>query len=438
MTGIVQHPRHLCALGGQQSVAAIERAIPILHTGPGCGFKLHTGLGSYNGFQGGGYSGGAAIVSTNTGEKEVVFGGESRLQSVIDGALKIMDGDLFVVLSGCTSELVGDDTEHIVAEYRRRGTPIVFAATGGFRGNNIIGHEIVANAIIDQLLEPRDIIPGLVNVWSSVPYHDTFWAGNLASIRELLAGLGLKANILFGPNSGGLEAWRKIPAAQFNLVLSSWTGVSIARNLNERFGTPWLHWPTLPIGGIETSRFLRRLQEFADVDTTIATSFIEEQERSFHYFFERAADFFLEFRWDMPSHFATIADSFYGIGVSRMLTNEFGLLPLHQFVTDDPPEEFHESIRDNYAQIAPGISSNISFTSDGEEINQVLRAVASSPPIILGSIWDRDIAKEVGGCYLSIASPMTDRLVTSCSYLGYNGGLRLIEDLYSSILTSIQ
>jgi nitrogenase molybdenum-iron protein beta chain len=438
MTSILQHPRQLCALGGQQSVAAIERAIPILHAGPGCGFKLHTGLGSYNGFQGGGYSGGAAIVSTNTGEKEVVFGGEGRLRSVIDGALKVMNGDLFVVLSGCTSELVGDDTEHIVSEYRSQGIPIVYAATAGFRGNSAVGHEIVANSIIDQLLEPKEIIPGLVNVWSSVPYQDTFWAGNLASIRELLSGLGLKPNILFGPNSGGLEAWKRIPSAQFNLILSSWAGVSIARNLNQRFGTPWLHYPTLPIGGIETNRFLREVQEFAKADTAVATKFIQEQERNFHYFFERAADFFLEFRWDMPGHFVTIADSFYGIGISRMLTNEFGLLPLHQFVTDDPPEEFRSSIQEGYAGIAPGISSNVTFSADSEEVNNVLRKVVSAPPIILGSIWDRDIAQEVGGCHLSIAAPMTDRLVMSCSYLGYNGGLRLIEDLYSSILTFVQ
>ena len=139
----------------------------------------------------------------------------------------------------------------------------------------------------------------------------------------------------------------------------------------------------------------------------------------------------------MPSHFVTISDSFYGIGISRLLTNEFGLLPLHQFVTDEPPEEFRPSIQAYYAKIAPGISSDITFTADGDQVNNVLRAVASAPPIVLGSIWDRDIAQELGGCHLSIAAPITDRLVANCSYLGYSGGLRLIEDLYSSILASV-
>ena len=439
MNQIVELPRHYCALGGQQTVVAIERAIPILHAGPGCGYKLHTGLGGFNGFQGGGYSGGAAIVSTNTGEREVVFGGEGRLRSVIEGALKVMDGDLFVVLSGCTSELVGDDAEHVVSEFRSRGVPIVYAATGGFRGSNLLGHETVVKAIVDQLLEPAtEKIPGLVNVWSSVPYQDCFWAGNLAAIHDLLSGLGLQPNILFGPNSGGLDAWRKVPAAQFNLVLSSWVGVSTARHLSDRFGTPWLHYPTLPIGGLETSRFLRTVAEFAGVKGSATDGYIQTHERSFHYFFERAADFFLEFRWDLPGRFITISDSYYGIGISRLLTNEFSLLPSHQFVTDDPPDEFRPSIRADYRQLAPGISADITFTGDNDAIRETLRTNHSTPSIVLGSIWDRDIARELGGCHLSIAAPITDRLVINCAYFGYQGGLRLIEDLYSSILSVVQ
>ena len=60
MKPILEQPRQLCALGAQQTVVAIERAIPILHAGPGCGYKLHCGLGTFNGFQGGGYSGGGS------------------------------------------------------------------------------------------------------------------------------------------------------------------------------------------------------------------------------------------------------------------------------------------------------------------------------------------------------------------------------------------
>jgi len=439
MSEIVEHPRSLCALGAQQSVAAIERAIPILHAGPGCGYKLHLGLGYFNGFQGGGYSGGSAIVCTNMGEKEVVFGGEDRLRSVIDGALKVMDGDFFVVLSGCTTELIGDDIGSVVRSYRNDGIPIVYAATPGFKGSNLAGHELVVSAIIDQILEPaKQVVPGLVNVWSSVPYHDPFWAGNLLEIRRLLKGIGLEANVLFGPDSGGIDAWKRVPSAQLNIVLASWTGVGTARKLGERFGAPWFHQRTLPIGSRETSIFLKKIAELTGRDDRQTAEFIGREEKIFHYYHERSADFFLELRWDLPDRFSVIADSYYVGGIARLLVNEYALIPAKQYITDNPPEEFRPRIMADLQEIAPGISAEAVFSSDGLAIREGLVSDGPTPPIILGSSWDREIAREIGACYCGIAAPLTDRIISNTSYFGYQGGLRLIEDLYSSILNSIQ
>ena len=439
MNRLVEQPRSLCALGAQQTASAIERTVPIVHSGPGCGFKLHLGLGFYNGFQGGGSYGGASIVSSNLTDREIVFGGEERLTSVIDGALKVMDADLYVVLSGCSSELIGDDVAAVVSTFRRQGVPIVHAATGGLCGNNYLGHEALCHAIIDKLLEPAAArTPGLVNVWASVPYQDTFWSGNLSVLKTLLAGLGLKANVLFGPGSGGLSAWKQIPSAEFNLVVSPWVGVTVAEKLEKKFGTPWVHFPSLPIGGVETSRFLREVAVHAKIDTDQSEQFIRQCETEYYYYVERLADFILEFRWDLPSRFTSIADSYYATGLARFLTNDLGLVPAQQFVTEEPPEHFRVNINRSFQDIAPGISADVTFESDGGVIHQTLREQSGPPPILLGTSWDRQIARELGACHLSVGAPMTDRLVCNGAYAGYVGGLRLLEDLYSSILSSVQ
>ena len=52
MSGFIEQPRHLCMLSAKQSVVAIERAVPIVHAGPGCSGKLWSGLSFCNGFQG--------------------------------------------------------------------------------------------------------------------------------------------------------------------------------------------------------------------------------------------------------------------------------------------------------------------------------------------------------------------------------------------------
>lgn len=440
MSAFIEQPRHLCALGAKQSVSAIERAIPIVHAGPGCSSKLWGGLSFCNGFQGSGYAGGAAVPSTNSGEKEVVFGGEERLRRVIEGTLKVMDADLFVVLTGCTSDIVGDDSASVVAEFRGQGAPIIHAATGGFKGTSHAGHEAFLDAFIEQHLEPAaSKIPRLVNVFASVPYLDPFWSGNLEGIRELLAGIGLEANILFGPGSGGIKAWERIPAASFNLVLSPWVGLRAAQRLKERFGTPYLHYPVLPMGGAESSRFLHAIAGFAGIDGTTANSFTTREENRFYYYLERAADFFLEFRYDLPGRFTTIGESLYGLGISRFLVNDLGLLPGEQFVTDEPPQEHREALTRYFETLSPTVAAAVHFMADGGAIHKHLRdSHHRQPPLIIGSSWDRDIAADLKGYQVSLSLPVTDRLILDRSYVGYAGGLRLAEDIYAAILGSYQ
>ncbi|MBC2580722.1 nitrogenase component 1 [Clostridium sp. DJ247] len=438
MTKIIEQPRYYCALGAQQTVVAINRAIPILHSGPGCGVKLFRGLSTDSGYQGLGYAGGSAIPCTNSTEKEVVFGGEKRLRQVIDGALKVLKGDLLVVLTGCTSDIVGDDVGQVVSDYQQKGIPIVFAETGGFKGTNFKGHELVTEAIINQFVgeKPVEKENGLVNVWSVVPYQDSFWAGNLSEIKHLLEGIDLKVNILFGPESSGAEEWKTIPNAQFNLVLSPWVGLKTAELLKDKYGTPYLHYPVLPIGAKETSKFLREVAEFAGLDKAKAENFIKKKEKKFYYYIERSADFFIEFRYDLAGRFFNIADSSYALGISKFLVNELGILPGEQYITDDTPEKYQEAIKHQFKHLSKSTSSNVLFEVDGGKIHQRLREYnhTNHTPLILGSSWDRDIVSEIKGFGINISIPVMHRLVLDRSYIGYSGGLRLAEDIYGNIL----
>ncbi|KAA8679091.1 nitrogenase component 1 [Clostridium sp. HV4-5-A1G] len=437
---IVEQPRHYCALGAEQSVLAIKKAIPIIHSGPGCGIKLHDGLSVASGYQGIGYSGGSCVPCTNTTEREVVFGGENRLRQVIDGSLKVLKGDLFVVLTGCTSDIIGDDIGQVVSEYKDNGIPIVYAETGGFKGSNFKGHEIVIKAIIDQFVGEKkpQVKKGLVNVWSVLPYQDSFWTGNLMEIKKLLQGIGLEVNILFGTESNGVDEWKTIPDAQFNLVLSPWVGLDIAKHLKEKYGTPYLHYPVLPIGARETSNFLRTVAEFAQLDKKKVEDFISGEEKRFYYYIERSLDFFIEFRYDMADRFFNITDSFYALGISKFLVNELGIVPGEQYITDDTPEEYRGEIENEFGHLSESVSSRVVFEIDGGKIHERLRKYphGNYKPLILGSSWDKDIASELNGFWINISLPVMHRLVLNRGYIGYDGGLTLAEDIYSNILAT--
>ncbi|MBQ7706567.1 MAG: hydrogenase [Lachnospiraceae bacterium] len=425
MAKLLDKQRYKCALGAMQTVQAIDRAIPILHSGPGCAQKLSDSIGSS------GYFSPNIFPCTSINEKDVVFGGVKKLDTTIENALKVIDADFFVVLSGCIPEIVGDDTGDVVGRYQDEGKPIVYASTAGFKGNNYKGHEQVIDAIVEQYLEKSDEKEeGLVNIWADVPYQDLFWLGNIRELEKLLREIGLKPNAIFGYKNG-IENIKKIPKAQFNLLVSPWVSLTNVKKMERKFGTPYLHYPTLPIGAYETSKFLRTVGEFAGVDKEKVEAVINEHENYYYYLIERYADMFLETRV-MAKQFSVVADAQYALGITKFLVNDLGLFPAKQFVSDDTPKQYREKIAEEFKNLNYGIEAEVSFENDGYKIhNEIREHDYHGYPLILGSYYEKEVTNELSGHYLNISWPVQDKVVLDDFYVGYTGGIRLIEDIYS-------
>ncbi|SEF65505.1 nitrogenase component 1 [Lachnospira multipara] len=425
MAKILDKQRYKCALGAMQTVQAIERALPILHSGPGCAQKLSDTNGSS------GYFSPNIFPCTSINEKDVVFGGVKKLNSTIENALKVVDADLYVVLTGCIPEIVGDDTGEVVSRYADNEKPVVYAPTAGFKGNNYKGHEQVVNAIIDQYLEPSDKKQkGLVNIWADVPYQDLFWLGNIRELENLVREIGLTPNTIFGYKRG-IDNINKIPEAEFNLLVSPWVGLSTVKKLEKKFGTPYLHLKTLPVGATETSKFLREVGKFAGVDEFTVERVIKEHEDYYYYLIERYADLFLENRV-INKQFTVVADAQYTLGITKFLVNDLGLVPAKQFIVDDTPANQREAIAEEFKKLNYGIEAEVSFETDGFKIHDEIRNHDyHGYPLVLGGYYEKDVTEELKGNFLNISWPVQDKVVFDRAYAGYTGGIRLIEDIYT-------
>ncbi len=429
MAKILDQPRYKCAMTAMQTVHGITRALPILHAGPGCAEKLGGNVGSS------GYFSPHIFPCTNISEKEVIFGGEERLRETIGNALKVVDADLYVVLTGCTSEIVGDDVEEVVRSFKSAEKPVIYASTPGFKGNNYVGHEWVLQALFEQYLKPpENKTRGLVNIWSGIPLHDPFWLSNLRELEKLVSELGLIPNTIFG-HGRGIKNIDMISQAEFNLLVSPWVGLNNVKFLEEKFGTPYLHYPTLPIGAFETSKFLRTVGEFAGVDSQKLEEIIVRHEDEYYYYIERFADVFLETRV-MAKRFAAVSDAQTTLAVTKFLVNDMGLFPSKQYITDDTPAEYRNSVIQYFKELNYGIEAEVGFSSDGNQIHNEIRATDFyGYPLILGSSWEKKVAQDTQAHYLNISWPILERLVINGSYVGYAGGLKLLEDIYSVVLT---
>lgn len=425
MAKILDTQRYKCALGAMQTVQAITRAVPILHSGPGCAQKLSDDNGSS------GYFSPNIFPCTSINEKDVVFGGMKKLHSTIENSLKVIDADLYVVLTGCIPEIVGDDTGEVVSEFADAKKPVIYASTAGFKGSNYKGHELVIDAITDQYLEKSDTKQkGLVNIWADVPYQDLFWLGNIREFEKLIAELGLMPNTIFGYDRG-IDNINKIPEAEFNLLVSPWVSLKNMKKMEKKLGITYLHYPTLPIGAYETSRFLREVGKFANVDAGKVEAVINEHENYYYYLIERYADLFLENRV-INKQFSVVADAQYALGITKFLANDLGLVPGTQFVVDDTPKEYRDAIAEEFEKLNYGLKADVRFEVDGYKIhNEIKEHDYHGYPLILGSYYEKELTQGLQGNYLNISWPVQDKVVLDDFYVGYTGGIRLIEDIYS-------
>ena len=420
---VISDVRYACAVGATNTVVAIKGAVPIANCSPGCQLKTTAMLTFENAFQGSVAAGGGNMPSANSTENDVVFGGIKTLDELIKSTIKIYEGDLFVVLTGCVGELIGDNVPDLVGKYQRAGYPVVYANTAGFKGNNLYGHEVVVDAIIDQFVGDYhgEKKKGLVNLWFETPYYNHNWRGDYQELARILRGAGFEVNVLFGAENPGVEAWKKIPQAQFNLVVSPWVGVKNAEHLQKKYDQPFLHIPEIPVGEEATAKFIRQVVEYAGIDKTQSEQFIRQEADIYYYYLEHFSEFFAEYWYGMPSEFVVTADSAYALAYSKFLADQIGLIPKKVIITDNAPEKYRQAISEYFkTNISEGVSIDVIFEEDGYLVEKEIETVefTSGKPLILGSSWELTLAEKKGALFFEVAAPSSETLVVNRSHIG--------------------
>ena len=435
-TGIIEEkhleaPRYSCALAGAYGTTlGINGGVPILHSGAGCGIGQLFGTLYAGGQAAGGNEGGTSTPCSCLVEEHVIFGGEEKLRNLIQSTTEIFNGELFVVISGCVPSLIGDDVDAVVGEFRDK-VPIVHVKAPGFSGTSFEGYELLFEALTDQLLTPKPKQKKLVNILGIVPYNHVFWKGELTTVKKLLADIGIEANMIFiEPN--GLESIDKIPAAEYNIVLSPWNGHRAAKKLKNKFGTPFISFPGVPVGPKQTSEFLRKVAEKLSIPLDEVEEYIKEEERWSYRYLEYPGDAIILVR--PHSYFAVVADSNAAISITKCLTNEIGYLPDIIQITDNPPLEYREKIvQEILDNIDTVVKPDIVFEADTYKIRKNLE---DRPFLFLlsGSLEAPTAMEDFGAFHISAAFPIYNRSILVHNYAGYEGGLRLVEEIVAAFV----
>jgi nitrogenase molybdenum-iron protein beta chain len=443
MSKFVDRPRYLCALGGAvATLKCLPRVISIMHAASGCGGNIANALNGAAGYLGSGYCAGQALPSSNVGENEIVFGGETRLAEQIENTLKLVDGDLYVVITGCMVEMIGDDIHAVIKQFSGSRVPVLAANTGGFKGNSYKGYDIILQLLFREFVaKSPDKDPKLINLWGIAPVQDVFWKGNLAVLKTLLEKLGYQVNTFFGEGET-LDNLRNAGAAALNIVVSDTVGVEPAQVFEEVHGTPFVIAP-LPIGTYGTEQFLRTVGNALGIEDSFINKLIQQEKRHFYSYLERMADVYNDL--DLQRYAVVVGDSNYAQALTRFLADDLGWLPELVVVTDLLTENEQEQVAFRFGNYQSPIKPKLVFDSDTSSVKRHLfdhwpanrnqrYYDGFNPAFIIGSAFERDLAESLGVPHLSVTYPISNRIVLDRAYVGYTGALRLTEDLFTALV----
>lgn len=429
----VEAPRYGCALSGVYgTVLGLNNAVPILHSGAGCGVGHLFGTLYAGGEACGANKGGTATPCSCLVEEHVILGGEEKLDNIIDSTIKVSNSNFYVVISGCVPSLIGDDVDSVVDNYKYQ-YPIIHVNAPGFKANSYEGYNLFWDSLIDEsdILEEKEIEKGTVNILGVVPYNNVFWKGDLYEIKKIFKEIGIKANIIFGEGDG-LTNLKNVPSAELNIVLNPWIGVRAAEKLHDKFGTPFITFPGIPIGSKQTSSFIYRVAEQLDLDIDKVEEYIKEKEEWYYQLFEYPGDAIILCRPNQ--YFAVAVDSSYAVGYTKFLTNEVGYLPDIVQITDNPPKEVRQKIVDEINNtLESTVKPDIVFEADTYKIRNNLKDRPFSF-LLSSSLEEPTSLEEFGACHINASFPIYGNSVLVNHYSGYYGGLTLFEDLVSTFV----
>lgn len=175
--------------------------------------------------------------STDLQEKDVVFGGEKKLETVLEELIPHYGPQAVFVYSTCIVGLIGDDVGAVCKKFTAKyGIPVIPVHSEGFKGTKKDGYRAAGDALMKLIGtgDISDVGPLSINILGEFNLAGETWI-----LKEYYRKIGLKVvSVLTG--DGRVADIRRAHGAKLNLVQCSGSMTSLARQLEEQYGQKFI------------------------------------------------------------------------------------------------------------------------------------------------------------------------------------------------------
>lgn len=203
--------------------------------------------------------------STDLRERDIIFGGEKKLEAALDELITRHNPKAAFVYSTCIVGIIGDDLGAVCRKMTElKKIPVIPVQSEGFKGSKREGYFAACKAMFTLVGtgKPENISPVSVNILG-----DFNLAGEIWIIRDYLKKMGVEvvANIT---GDGRVDDIRRCHGAALNLVQCSGATLDLAKMMKEKFNIPFLRVSYLGIEDMAESLYIVA-DHFSHIDKDI-------------------------------------------------------------------------------------------------------------------------------------------------------------------------
>ena len=175
--------------------------------------------------------------TTDLKEKEVVFGGETRLYNALISLIDTYKPKGAFVYATCIVGVIGDDVEAVCRRVtREKGIDVIPVMSEGFNGTKKDGYKVACQALsrligTDTLFKAPEFSINILG--------DFNLAGELWMLADYYRRMGVNL-VAKMTGDGRVDEIRKAHTAALNVVQCSGSMISLAKEMKEKYGIPFM------------------------------------------------------------------------------------------------------------------------------------------------------------------------------------------------------
>ena len=175
--------------------------------------------------------------STDLREREIILGGEKRLEQSLRSLIARYSPKAAFVYATCVIGVIGDDVSAVCKRVESDvGIPVIAVQSEGFRGTKRDGYSAAARALLELI--------GTGNIESVGPLSinlmgDFNVAGESWIIKDYFARMGVEVvSVLTG--DGRIDEIRRAHGVRLNVVQCAGSMTPLAKAMEEKYGIPFI------------------------------------------------------------------------------------------------------------------------------------------------------------------------------------------------------